>query len=103
MTNSTNRNIVIWAYGKFVEIANEAVLMYQSTYSPEITFQVVDMHSSMDLYERLTDLNEFGDESSNEWPNILLVHDEELKQYVKEFPGLFQSLDNYMDYNKLVI
>ena len=49
MTNSTNRNIVIWAYGEFVEIANEAVLMYQSECGSEVTFQVVDMHSPMEV------------------------------------------------------
>ena len=98
MTNSTNRNIVIWAYGEFFEIANEAVLMYQSECGSEVTFQVVDMHSPMELYENLTRLNNMGDESSfNELPNILLVHDEELKQYLKEFPGFFAFFDNDMD------
>lgn len=83
--------IIIWAYGDFVEIANRAVAHYQKDIDSSIQFDVLEI-SAQEIPERLI----IG-RDVNELPDIILVRDQEIKKYLKDFRDLFSVLDDCVE------
>ena len=83
--------IIVWAYGIFVEVANKAIARYRNDIDSSVEFDVVEI-SVQEMPERLAIAKEI-----DELPDIILVRDQEIKKYLKDFKGLFSVLDNYLE------
>lgn len=91
MAYGNDTPIRIWAWGKFAKIANKAIELYQEHIAPSASFEVEEL-TPQEIYDRLFNYNEI-----DELPNIILVYDQEIKKYLKDFNGLFSTLDNWLD------
>ena len=83
--------IIVWAYGIFVEVANKAIARYRNDIASSVEFDVVEI-SAQEMPERLAIAKKI-----DELPDIILVRDQEIKKYLKDFKGLFSVLDNYLE------
>lgn len=86
--------IVIWAWGKYYQLANAAVNIYNTNIDSSILFTVVEK-TSTEIYDYLEDHVDI-----NDLPNIILVDDIDIKRFLNLFPTLFSGLNNYIDTEK---
>ena len=90
MIYGNDKPIIIWAFGKYVSIAEEAIAIYHRDINPDIQFQVIPVSES-EIIERLNVT------PSLEKPNIILVEDINIRKYLEAFPNKFMILDNELD------
>ena len=89
MNFGTDRPIKIWAYDSYVEIANQAAAAYAGNY-PDTYFEV-----ERKTAEEILDAIKNPEQVSETSPDIVLMHDMELKQRLGYFPELFLNLSDY--------
>lgn len=90
MIYGTDKPIIVWAFGKYVSIAEEAVYIYHRDINSDVQFQIIPM-SEQEIFEFL---NYTGIE---QYPNIILVEDIKIKKYLETFLNKFIILDNELD------
>ena len=83
--------IRIWAWGTFVEIANKAIELYRENIDASVTFEVEEL-MPQEICDRLSNYS-----NKSELPNIILVFDQEIKKYLKDFNGMFSVIDDQID------
>ncbi len=93
MSKKTNSPIVIWAYGTYIDIINKGIEQYQNINS-DVLFEVIEKIPN-DMEFELNNLIAAQDTL----PNIILVDDQEIERWIKNYPGLFSHLDEYIDKN----
>lgn len=83
--------IRIWAYGDYVEAANEAVKIYKRDVDPDVNVQItaielseLDAHLKAALQARTP-------------PDIVLMDDKRVRRYLGEFSSSFVPLNDYID------
>ena len=96
MTNNSE-TIKIWAWGDYVDAANKASEIYIRDVDSDVNIEVENMERDV-LYKKLnTELRD-----RNDLPDIVLLDDEKIKSYLKEFSFPFVPLNEYMaQYNGL--
>lgn len=90
----SERPIVIWASGGYLEMARKAVEMYRER-DEDMKFELIEKYPS-EISTALENAEERWNEDSDS-PNIILVHDQDLKKYIKKYPNFFCSLDGFID------
>ena len=83
--------IRIWAYGDYVEAANEAGKIYKRDVDPDVNVQITAIASS-EFDDMLNGALQSGDP-----PDIVLLTDEKIKSYLGEFLSSFVPLKDYID------
>ncbi len=91
MAYSNENPIVIWAYGKYVNVAQKAIEYYKEINS-STEFNVEEI-PPWEIYNRLL--------NNDTVANIILVDNQELKKYLEDFPQIFAKLDDYVDTSRL--
>lgn len=96
MVYGTDSPIIIWVWEQYAQLANEAVERYIIDANPDVQISVV----AKNFYEIYTFLENYSTEE--ELPNIILVDDGNIKNYVKAFKkhgstrNLFAPLNKYL-------
>lgn len=83
--------IRIWAYGDYVEAANEAVKIYKRDVDPDFEVQITAIAFS-ELDAHLNAALQAGD-----LPDILLMDDKRVRRYLGEFSSSFLPLNDCID------
>lgn len=101
-SSSEKKTLTIWAWDDTfnVKAANEAKAVYQKD-NPDVTVNVVSMAQN-DIVAKLNTAFESG--SMDGMPNIVLIEDYRIQNYLKSYPGVLSDLsdvtkaDKFMSY-----
>ncbi len=96
MSYGNDKPIKIWTYDWYVDIINKAIEEYQNMDS-SVTFEVIKKEYGEIEYNLSIAL-----EAHQELPNLIFVDDQEIKKYVEKFPGLFTTLNEYIDKSSII-
>ena len=89
VVSATSNNYIIWTVSYMMQLATQAVQIFQSLYGCDF---VVEEKTMDEIEDRLAN---YGDIS--ELPDLLLVHDNYLQKYIRQYPNLFVNLDGLLD------
>lgn len=97
---NTANTITIWAWDDTfnVKAANEAKEIYKKT-NPDVTVNVVSMAQS-DIVAKLNTAFESGNVDG--MPNIVLIEDYRIQNYLKSYPGELSDLSDVTDTSKFM-
>lgn len=89
VTSATNNLYTIWTVSHMMQLATQAAQIFQSLYGYDF---VIEEKTIDEIEDRLAN---YGDIS--ELPDLLLVHDNYLQKYIRQYPNLFVNLDGLLD------
>ncbi len=84
--------IVIWTDEKYYNIAQKIIQGYKDDYC-DFEFKL-EKFNSQELYEKI--IYYISIKENQQLPNMILIHDSELRKYFKKFPNLFKQLGDYI-------
>ena len=89
VVSATSNNYIIWTVSYMMQLATQAVQIFQSLYGCDF---VVEEKTMDEIEDRLANYGEIS-----ELPDLLLVHDSYLQKYIRQYPNLFVNLDSVLD------
>lgn len=89
VTSATNNLYTIWTVSHMTQLATQAAQIFQSLYGYDF---VIEEKTMDEIEDRLAN---YGDIS--ELPDLILVHDNYLQKYIRQYPNLFVNLDGLLD------
>lgn len=90
MIYGEDRPIIIWAYGDYYTILQEAVNIYRTQINSNVQINVVEIFEN-EIYELLETVSE------NDYPNIIVVNDIFIPKFTEGYRNKFVHLENELD------